>query len=179
MSLVSALIGCKEHKQNGADEYWKWHSRQVIESIINHKVTLPDSITVFRPDSLSFSKLMTKDFKIIYCINLDCGVCLSKFKYWNSIKSELEEKYKTDIPILAVVTADSCNSNIEAYINSTWGHEWIYDPDEDFAFLNNLEDDRFHAILADRNDTIRLVGNPFNNPALKDLYEKAILRYIQ
>lgn len=60
-----------------------------------------------------------------------------------------------------------------------WQHEWLYDPFYRFIDANKLNDERFQALLIDRNKEIILIGNPIQNIALKKLYEETIWKYIE
>lgn len=140
---------------------------------------MPDSITVCYTDSNAYYRLMDSETKVIFCVDISCGVCLSKFKYWNEFSKRIEEEHGLNVPILAVIFSPEFNDDIKEYINRQWRHEWIYDPEQDFTFYNNIEDDRFQAVLLDANDTIRLVGNPVMNEALGKLYEKTVIERLR
>ncbi|MDE6264160.1 MAG: hypothetical protein K2M11_03350 [Paramuribaculum sp.] len=174
--LLCLGSGCSGKPDNTG---WQNYSRDRIESIINQPVKMPDSIPVCYPDSDAYYRLMDSETKVIFCVDISCAVCLSKFNYWNEFSKRIEEEHGLNVPILAVIFSPEFNDDIKEYINRQWSHEWIYDPEQDFTFYNNIEDDRFQAVLLDANDTIRLVGNPVMNEALGKLYEKTVIERLR
>lgn len=174
-SLIFVVAGCRDSKN--AD--WRKYSRETIEHIINQPVKMPDSIPVCYPDCGAYMQLMQSKVKVVFSVDISCSTCLSKLNYWNWFVERVEQKYRIKAPVLAVICAPRCNEETIDFVNKRWHHEWIYDPEGDFTFNNELDDDRFQAILLDANDTIRLVGNPVFNESLGRLYEKAIVERLR
>ena len=172
--ILSLLLGssCKKDKDKA---HWEKYSRESIERIINRPVLIPNSGLIYFPDSISFDRIMRSSVKVLFSVDISCSVCLSKFNYWNDFINRLERKRGIAVPVLAVISADRYDENTQSIISSLWSREWIYDSNKDFIFNNDLEDDRFQAILLDANNTIRLVGNPVFNEALGKLYETTIV----
>lgn len=179
ITVVSSLFwgyGCGDGKDNA---YWQKYSRETIGRIINQPVNMPNSIPVCYPDSDAYMQLMGAPAKVLFSVDIGCSACLSKFNYWDKFINQLEQKHGVKAPVLAVIFAANCNDDTRKFINERWHHEWIYDPEGDFTFNNDLDDDRFQAVLLDANDTIRLVGNPVFNESLGRLYEKAIIERLR
>ena len=175
IAVISSLLwSCRNDNAN-----WHKYSRETIERIINQPVKMPDNIPVCYPDSTAYNQLMGGTVKVLFSVDIGCSACLSKFHYWNEFVKRFEQTHGAKVPVLAVIFAANCNEDTKEYINSKWNHEWIYDPEGDFTFNNDLDDDRFQAILLDVNDTIRLVGNPVFNHSLGRLYEKAIIERLR
>lgn len=89
---VSPLLwgyGCGNKER---DDQWKDYSREAIERIINQQVNMPDSITVFYPDSNSYARLMSSNVKVVFSIDISCGTCLGKFNYWNDFADRIERQ---------------------------------------------------------------------------------------
>lgn len=173
--VISSII-CGISCGNGHKEtYWQRHSREILESLINQPVRMPDNIPVCYPDSNAYRQLMGSNVKVMFSVDISCGACLTKFHYWSEFVDRFEQRHGIKPPVLAVIFAANCNEDTKEFINEKWSHEWIYDPEGDFTFNNEIDDDRFQAILLDANDTIRLVGNPMFNDKLGQLYEKAII----
>lgn len=171
------IYGCGKDNRNNAE--WKIYSREVIERVIDRPVRMPDSISIYYPDFGSFRKIMGARVKVMFSVDISCGACLSKFDYWNQFINQFEQRYNYKPNVLAVIIAPNCNEETKMLITERWKYEWIYDSKDDFNFNNELDDDRFQAILLDSNDTIRVVGNPVFNDALGQLYEKTIVKYMQ
>ncbi len=180
LSLLCAIsIACGSGSDNGSTTEWKQYSETRLREIIGSHVVLPDSLCAIRPDSLTIGEIMQSHAKIIFNVDLDCSVCISKFAYWEDFAGRFERRHHHALPIMAVITSSDFDDATEAFVGRLWKRAWIYDPMGDFTFYNKIEDDRFQAILCDAFDTIRLVGNPLLNKKLEELYEKTTLRYLQ
>lgn len=177
--LITLSLLCGSSCYNDNNAYWKNYSRETILKIINRPVVMPESIQVCYPDLNAYRQLMDSKVKILFNVDISCGVCLSKFHYWNEFINNYECRYGIKPSVLAIIVGSEYSEDIKSFILERWDYEWIYDSDGDFTFDNYLEDDRFQAILLDANDTIRLVGNPVLNESLGQLYEKTITKYMQ
>lgn len=87
--FFSLLFGssCKKDKDKA---HWEKYSRESIERIINRPVLMPDSGLIYFPDSISYERIMRSDLKVLFSVDVSCGVCLSKFNYWNDFVNRLE-----------------------------------------------------------------------------------------
>jgi hypothetical protein len=175
MLFASILLhGCGCHNEQ-KENNWKPYSQDKVLSIINNRIIMPDSIPVCYPDSAAFDAIMAQPFKIIFNVDISCSTCLAKFGYWNEFANNLKEKHNLEVPVLAVITSPDFNDDIHDFILTKWSQPWIFDPEADFTYLNDIEDDRFQAVLLDSEGKVRLVGNPMFNKALGRLYEKTVV----
>lgn len=176
--IFFGLLSCSNNDTNSSLDNWRNYSRAKVEQIINRKFSLPNQIPKMYPDSATIYELMSKKAKVLYSVDIGCSACLSKFSYWKSFTDQFKVKYGIDAPIIAVVFAPRCDDITVQYISRLCGNAWIYDPEGDFTFENDIDDDRFQALLIDSKDTIRIVGNPMHNEALGKLYEKKLFELL-
>lgn len=170
--IVSLTIAsCTSSGENS----WKKHSKNAIERLIGHTVEVNDTLQSF-PDSSSLKNLLNSNCKIIFCVNVDCSVCVLKFEYWQKFIDAFHAKNGETPNILAIVSGHPLSGTIQEFVDSKWNHEWVYDPEEDFILEYELVDDRFQAMVLDSSNKIILIGNPVHNKAMEPLYEKALLK---
>lgn len=156
---------------------WKNYSENFIRNHLNKKAMYLD---IIEKTDLAFfyNNDMDKHLaKVLINVDIDCSSCLLKFSFWNNFSSVLQEKYGLRIPIVAYINAGG--NNIEKRVMQYWSGSWVYDEEEAFIQNNELYDDRFQAILIDRDDNIRLIGNPMFNEKLAELYENTILELFE
>ena len=171
---VSSCVGKKEVKDM---HEWKNYSENFIRNHLNKKAIYPD---ITKKNAVVFFYNNDKDkhwAKVLINVDIDCSSCLLKFSFWNNFSLVLQKKYGFRIPIIAYVNAEGYN--IEKRVTQYWSGSWVYDEEEEFIQKNELYDDRFQAILIDRDDNIRLIGNPMFNEKLAELYEKTILELFE
>lgn len=169
------ICGCKSKKEHEKDA-WQAYAKDKIETLIGSIPEFPDTIPSF-PDSSTVATILSMDFKIIICVEADCSICISKFNYWKGFISNMQNEIGFEVPILAVISGQRHDMATEDYIEMNWPYPWIYDLEGDFIFTNDLEDDRFQAFLLDKDNIIRVVGDPIHNPKMVELYKKWIRLY--
>lgn len=170
--FVCSLVSCTlKNTEKEPLDVWKEYSSTFIKKHLNEKVAyvIPEGM-----DSLKDVPL-----KILYSVNIDCSTCLIKFSYWNRFGNALKEKYGISIPIVAIVRTERDCSDIESRVFEYWSGLWLYDKTDVFVEENQLYDDRFQAVLVDKDDRIRVIGNPILNEQLTKFYEKSIVMLSQ
>jgi len=105
-------------------------------------------------------------YKIVNYVNHDgCTPCRLNQTQWNLFINELDLK---QVQVIFIVESDSTKlgeTNLPIY----------YDSSNVFYTLNHLpSDSRFHCFLLDENNRVVLIGNPVQNPKIKDLYIRTI-----
>ena len=98
-----------------------------------------------------------------------------KFSFWDKFEDFLKNKYGVSVPVIAVIRSDVSYESIDLKVSEYWDGIWLYDRNDFFIEKNQLYDERFQAVLVDKNDKIRLIGNPMLNEQLTELYEKTIV----
>lgn len=166
--LFCFLGSCSlKNNKNSVDD-WKIYSSDFIKEHLNKKFSYLDA-------SLEMDTLKNAPLKILYSVNIDCVTCLMKFSFWNKFEDLLKDKYGVSVPVIAVVRSDISYESIDLKVSKFWNGIWLYDRNDFFIEKNQLYDERFQAVLVDKNDKIRLIGNPMLNEQLTELYEKTIV----
>lgn len=167
--LIILSVSCQKNKETN----WRDYSEQKLESLIGSQVYIPWETGNAYPDSSTIISLNKSGLKIVFNVDLDCSVCGIKFKYWEDFCDSILNINGIEIPIIAIVKTDYPR-DVAPEVYSKWHRTWIYDPEGSFVEKNEIDDDRFQAMIVGRNDTVVIVGNPVHNPAMRGVYEKAI-----
>ena len=106
-------------------------------------------------------------YKIVNYVNHNgCTPCRLNQTQWNLFINELDSLKQ--VQVIFIVESDSTKlgeTNLPIY----------YDSSNVFYTLNHLpSDSRFHCFLLDENNRVVLIGNPVQNPKIKDLYIRTI-----
>ncbi|MBR4264588.1 MAG: DUF1573 domain-containing protein [Bacteroidales bacterium] len=106
-------------------------------------------------------------YKVVNYVNhFGCTPCRLHQTQWNLLISELDSLKQ--VQVVFIVESDSTKlgeTSLPIY----------YDSLNVFCTLNHLpEDERFHCFLLDENNRVVLIGNPVQNPKIKDLYIRTI-----
>lgn len=160
------------------DEKWKKYSQQVIEDHIGAYISLPNCISFPDFSKKSIDSILSKDVKVLFNVDIDCGSCLIKFSFWKQFTEKLYANYKIQLPVLAFINSSRPETVVNR-VNKYWEYGWVYDSQYEFLDMNKLHDDRFQAVLVDRNNKIIMIGNPMHNNVLEDLYERTIIQLVK
>ena len=166
--LLCFLGSCSLKNNKNSMEDWKVYSSDFIKEHLNKKLSYLDA-------SLEMDTLKNAPLKILYSVNIDCVTCLMKFSFWDKFEDFLKNKYGVSVPVIAVIRSDVSYESIDLKVSEYWDGIWLYDRNDFFIEKNQLYDERFQAVLVDKNDKIRLIGNPMLNEQLTELYEKTIV----
>lgn len=175
--LAFVFNSCLTDGKDKENLEWKDYSENIIRSHINKKIIFPDSVAYSSCDKIQMDSILSLPAKIIFNVDVDCITCLNKFLFWSKFGEEIRLKSGRTIPILAFVNGSSQN-NIIKTVDSLWGNVWLYDNDYSWIDMNGLNDDRFQAVLLDRDNIIRIIGNPMLNEKLGDLYKQTVCRLL-
>ncbi len=141
---------------------------------IKNKETLNGKIERFKKIILPKNKLLNrKQLKIVTYINGDCYACVKELEEWK----EWLVRDSINIQFLFIYESTDTahfNSYIKKYFNIEY--PLVYDNESEYLSKNNINkyDKMFQTFLLDKNDSVILVGNPFLNKKLAELYRKEI-----
>ena len=161
---VILLVSC--HSETIYDAYNIWIGKEVV---------FPASLYSFSWDRDSIRCQENHNWKILlYTDLIGCVSCKLQPKHWQVLNDEI-----------SLITQNS----IETYIflgttqydlKTTMRHEGYRHPvcidkNDSLNKLNHFpKDDRFRCFLLDENNRVILIGNPVQNPKIKDLYIRTI-----
>lgn len=171
------FISCVSDKKKEDEKKWKAFAENIINSHTNKKITLPDSVEYGSYNKQEIDSILSSPVKIVFNVDLDCITCLMKFDYWKKMGETIKNECGQEVPMLAYINSSS-DEDITMTVNKLWEHGWVYDKKYLFIDSNGLNDDRFQAVLLDKDNVVKLIGNPMQNEALGELYKKTIITYL-
>lgn len=172
--LLILSASCKERiEQKAKKEQWQHYSKNVIETHLKKQIILPDSATNLAFPMSEVDSVMNQPFKVLVNVDIDCKACLSKFYFWSQFYCDLVKNKSIHIPVIMYINSEQPQM-VKEQVEKYWNGFWLYDKKYEFLDKNDLHDDRFQAVLIDKNKRIRLIGNPVHNERLSELYKNAI-----
>lgn len=162
------FCSCKESNRGRIARLVKeWEGKEVI---------LPDNIvfTQYGIDTLDY-QLPESDYTIVsYIDSVGCTSCKLQFHRWQQIIHEMDSISEQGILFLFVFHPKGTRGVSEVgYLMKRDKFDypvWI-DRDDEYNKMNKLpEESMFHTMLIDRQHKVLAMGNPFQNPKIKELY---------
>lgn len=157
--IIMCLFQCDSvNKKQINEDFNQWY---------NKKIELPNLIKVFNLEK----KLNSESYKFVSHIDFNCGVCLLDMKKWENYSREIEKEYNIDF---VFYISGSTVDEIKSYIKT----DSIFDPiifldkDDNYLRINEIPNDpRFSSFFVDENNQVKIIGNPFQNDDMRNLYQ--------
>jgi len=160
---------------NSPEEKREKNISEILNKLQGKKFTFPDSVQVIYKDSLygaeKLKPLLKKKYKITAKIYGDCHVCVESLKKW---EEQIINKCDTGrVAFLFYIYVTKLYSfRADLYQKITLDYPLILDSADYYIRNNNLEnyDERFQDFMLDKENRIKIIGNPLDNPQLAELY---------
>ena len=161
---VSLLTSC-QGENRVIEEVKDMYGRKI--AFVRPYSSIPSSRT------LALDSTMSKDIKVVsYLENFSCTDCALN-KLVNRI--EIINSIDKDLGYLIVIRTNDVDELTKHIENKGISHPIMCYQSDAFKVENKLDVlARNRTFLLDKNDRIVLVGEPFNNEALLNLYKKAV-----
>lgn len=142
-----------------------------VSQMIGKAIVFPDDLFVFNnPEDIDIQNYLSVRSVVVYIDAYECSICkIKEMREWDKL---ILRFWEMEIPTIVIVNSE----NIQEYIQETKLQNikpiLAYDANGVFSDINNLSDDpRLHSFLLE-NGSISLVGNPYTNPHVEELYLK-------
>ena len=134
------------------------------------KIKIPDTLRCY---SGTFDKgfFENSEYKIINYVGANCSSCIALFKLWQ--KKNVENEFFSKIPVIFIVYGDSFEI-FEYYFDELIDFPFPVLIDTTYSFVkeNQVPDIEYlKTLLIDSNNSVELVGNPFEDKGIKKYYE--------
>lgn len=148
----------------------------VLEEWIGHKIIYPDNLLFYtiNGDTLQYD-LFNSLYKIVtYTDSMGCISCKLQLPKWKKMIKVFHEE-KLDVSVLFFMSPKD-----KEYMNIILrDYDFTYpvcvDVEDRFGSINKFpKDEIFHTFLLDKDNKVIAIGNPINNPQVKELYLKII-----
>lgn len=166
--FVLLLCSCQNQNKGGiSDIITEWMGKEII---------FLDSIDYI--DNHSICEIQTPDtkFKIInYIDSVGCTPCKLNLSKWNDFIHEVNQ-ISDSLSVLILVSDSRFNVINQISIWDKFTYPIYIDEADSLNKLNHFPSDiRFQTFLLDKDNKVLAIGNPVNNPKVKELYMKIIL----
>ncbi|MBD5375541.1 MAG: DUF1573 domain-containing protein [Bacteroides sp.] len=90
--------------------------------------------------------------------------------------AEFKALTSLDIQLVMILNTHPTEEYFEVIKDREFNQPVCFDPENSFAAHNSLPDNsKYHSFLLNSNDSIIAIGNPAENPKIKELYKKIII----
>lgn len=167
--FCSFLISCvNKEKEEISHLIAKWVGREII--FPNRMI-----FTLQGKDTIDFSLSRSSYAIVSYVDSIGCVSCKLHLSSWKLFIEELDSISQEKIPVLLYF----CPKDIEevTYLlkRDYFKYPVCIDQSDMFNKLNNFPDKmNFQTFLLDKDDKIVALGNPIQNPKIRDLYMNII-----
>ncbi len=146
----------------------KWQNKTII---------FPQKLQfkVFNHDTINLLN-QTSKYKIVSHITLQgCTACKLQLPKWKEIKEAIDSLSSEPIPLLLFSNSKNLSKIVDISRNYSFDYPICIDEKDSLNILNRFpKDERFHTFLLDRNNRVKVIGNPVRNSKIKELYLKVI-----
>ena len=110
-----------------------------------------------------------------YIDSIGCIRCKSQLPAWKYFIDEIHNMFGEKVSVMIFMHPHRIVDAKYAIRRDSFPYPVCIDVNDDFNKLNHFpDDDRFHCFLLDENNRVVLIGNPVQNPKIKDLYIRTI-----
>ncbi|MCQ2973333.1 MAG: hypothetical protein MJ211_00825 [Bacteroidales bacterium] len=169
--LIITLISCNDTAKKSYDLFAQW---------TNKKIEFPQDINFYTTNKDNNILEVKSKVKLLrYIDSSGCSSCKLKLEVWNNFIKQIMKLSDNKCP--TIITFNPKDDIIQTRnfktILKTSGFDYpiFIDYNDSLNILNNFpSDERFHCFLLDENNRVILIGNPVQNPKIKDLYIRTI-----
>lgn len=154
---------------------YKEHTQEIYHKMISKKIYLPD-IEPYSIGNINENFKFHNRYKIVMYVDSNgCIGCKLQLPVWNNLISEMDSLTKNRVDVI-IYTYPRNKEEMQFILRrDKFNHPIYLDMEDIFNKTNNLPDDnRFRCFLLDEDNRVILIGNPINNPKIKELYIRTI-----
>lgn len=148
----------------------------IVERMIGKELVIPDKIvTKIMSDTVN-ADIGFADYKIVcYIDSGGCTPCKMKLPIWKDIINELNSQRNTTVAFLMIIGGGFDNKTDSTIAKISFPHRLAFDTSRSFMSQNSvLEDSDLYTFLLDSANCILAIGNPAENPKIRNLYKKIL-----
>lgn len=165
------LFSCKEtDKERITRLMLEWQGREVH---FPSKMTF----TKFGLDTVDY-QIPQSEYKIlVYVDSLGCTSCKLQLDKWKEFIAKLDSTTQGIVPVLFFFQSDDLRDIKYILKRDGFGLPVNIDSNDELNKLNHFSNDlNFQTFLLDKNNCIKIIGNPIHNLNVRDLYLNAVKR---
>ncbi len=150
--------------------------RKVVEEWMGKEIIIPANLKYQIGSDFIDYDFFNADFKIVTYIDSEgCTSCKMKLKSWDKLINELKSSADISINFLMVINTDE-KAVVETLLKqNNFNHPVAIDLRRDYCDINVLpEEADYQTFLLDGDNKVLAIGNPVNNPKIKEFYKEII-----
>jgi len=167
--LLSLLIACQENKKEQfARLVQEWQGKEIVF-----------------PQDMAFTRFVTEpvDYRIpdaeykvlVYVDSVGCTSCKLQLPKWQKLIAHIDSATNSNIPFIFVFQSKDDRELRYILKRDNFDRPICIDRNNRFDELNQFPQDiTFQTFLLDKDNKVKVIGNPVHNLAVRDLYLKQI-----
>ncbi|WP_455626578.1 DUF1573 domain-containing protein [Parabacteroides johnsonii] len=167
--LLSLLTACKENnKEKFAQLVQEWQGKEIVF-----------------PQDMAFTRFVTEpvDYRIpdakykvlVYVDSVGCTSCKLQLPKWQKLIAHVDSATNGNIPFIFVFQSKDDRELRYILKRDNFDRPVCIDRNNRFDELNQFPQDiTFQTFLLDKDNKVKVIGNPVHNLAVRDLYLKQI-----
>ncbi|MCQ2973328.1 MAG: DUF1573 domain-containing protein [Bacteroidales bacterium] len=165
---IFICISCQNQVKNDIEQLIKdWSNKEIIFS--------DSSIFLSGYDTLKINCNDNKLKIVTYTDPKGCIGCQLKLHEWKTLNQNILSLTNNNVLILKYISPKRQSEALFEIITSDYNYPTCIDINDSFNKLNHFPDkEQFRCFLLDENNRVILIGNPVQNPKIKDLYIRTI-----
>lgn len=169
LCILTLCFSCNSKKKETKQILKEWYGKEIIfPSSLQPKILTRDTVC---PD------LLQKKYKVVLHVDsTGCSECKLQLYAWKKFMDE----FQCCSDSLAFIYAIQ-NKNIRQMAilckQNKFNHPIFYDRDGQMDRVNKFrKEEEYRCFLLDQDNHVILLGNPINNTAIKEIYQKFFLK---
>ena len=167
--LLSLLTACKENnKEKFAQLVQEWQGKEIVF-----------------PQNMAFTRFVTEpvDYRIpdaeykvlVYVDSVGCTSCKLQLLKWKELIAHVDSATNGNVPFIFVFQSKDDRELRYILKRDNFDRPVCIDRNNRFDELNQFPQDiTFQTFLLDKDNKVKVIGNPVHNLAVRDLYLKQI-----
>ena len=163
--LVCALFSCKDkHTEKMVRLVKEWDGKEI---------RFPENsvFTIHSKDTVDFDFQSTEYKLLIYVDSIGCTSCKLQLHMWKSFIEEIESLTNGSVPFLFYFHPKDKEELGTLIAKERFDYPVCFDHKDELNKLNAFPSDiTFQTFLLDKDNKVKIIGNPILNPKIRDLF---------
>lgn len=167
--LLSVLFSCQRKEKDEISQLVReWQGKEII---------FPEKMTYTRfvEDTVDFDRQKGKYKVFVYVDTTGCTSCKLQLPKWKEFISRVDSMTGNSVPFIFVFQPRHEKKVKSLLKRSHFDYPVCVDTESHFSKLNKFPDNiTFHTFLLDKDNKVKVIGNPIHNLSIQDLYVRKI-----
>ena len=146
----------------------------IYRELLNKQILFHEDAAFVNSDLDTIKYSLNRKIKIVnYVDSIGCLGCRLRLSDWNTFMDDFKDY--DDLQLITIINPRKISEAQYVIQRDSFWFPVCIDLENIFFRLNKLpHDNLFHCFLLDENNRIVLIGNPVQNPQIRDLYIRTI-----